>query len=143
MHAQTHGQTDNVKAVYPPQTKFAGGTIILRVRNTSLFRKIYLRPLKVINGQSHTFCTNMCGKIHQNTNGRKRVNEEMICINIVLFLIYTCIFINSNYSKTSKKTKNCFSRLTKINFCEPNSFMHMFNVSKLYRQSIKLFHQKL
>ena len=28
-------------------------------------------------------------------------------------------------------------------FSEPNSFMHMFNVSTLYRQSIKLFHQKL
>ena len=26
---------------------------------------------------------------------------------------------------------------------EPNSFMHMFNVSTLYRQSIKLFYQKL
>ena len=28
-------------------------------------------------------------------------------------------------------------------FSEPNSFMHMFNVFTLYRQSIKLFHQKL
>ena len=28
-------------------------------------------------------------------------------------------------------------------FSEPNSFMHMFNVSTLYRQSIKLLHQKL
>ena len=33
--------------------------------------------------------------------------------------------------------------LSKIIFSEPNSFMHMFNVSTLYRQSIKLFHQKL
>ena len=33
--------------------------------------------------------------------------------------------------------------LSKIIFREPNSFMHMFNVSTLYRQSIKLFHQKL
>ena len=33
--------------------------------------------------------------------------------------------------------------LSKIIFCEPNSFMHMFNVSTLYRQSIKLLHQKL
>ena len=32
---------------------------------------------------------------------------------------------------------------SKIIFSEPNSFMHMFNVSTLYRQSIKLFHQKL
>ena len=25
MHAHTHARTDNVKTVYPPQTKFAGG----------------------------------------------------------------------------------------------------------------------
>ena len=28
-------------------------------------------------------------------------------------------------------------------FSKQNSFMHMFNVFTLYRQSIKLFHQKL
>ena len=33
--------------------------------------------------------------------------------------------------------------LSKIIFSGPNSFMHMFNVSTLYRQSIKLLHQKL
>ena len=33
--------------------------------------------------------------------------------------------------------------LSKIIFSEPNSFMHIFNVSSLYRQSIELFHQKL
>ena len=33
--------------------------------------------------------------------------------------------------------------LSKIIFSEPNSFMHMFNVSSLYSKSIKLFHQKL
>ena len=27
-HERTDGQTDNVKTVYPPQTKFAGGIII-------------------------------------------------------------------------------------------------------------------
>ena len=27
-HARTHAHTDNVKTVYPPQTKFAGGIII-------------------------------------------------------------------------------------------------------------------
>ena len=27
-HARTDGRTDNVKTVYPPQTKFAGGIII-------------------------------------------------------------------------------------------------------------------
>ena len=43
--------------------------------------------------------------------------------------------------------KNCQSshccHLSKIIFSEPNSFMHMFNVSTLYRQRIKLLHQKL
>ena len=33
--------------------------------------------------------------------------------------------------------------LSKIIFSEPNSFMHMFNMSILYRQHIKLLHQKL
>ena len=33
--------------------------------------------------------------------------------------------------------------LSKIIFSEPNSFMHMFNVSTLYKQSIKLLQQKL
>ena len=32
---------------------------------------------------------------------------------------------------------------TKIIFSKSNSFMHMFNVSTLYLQSIKLLHQKL
>ena len=27
MHGRTHGRTDNVKTVYPLQTKFAGGII--------------------------------------------------------------------------------------------------------------------
>ena len=43
--------------------------------------------------------------------------------------------------------KNCLSsnscRFVKNYFSEPNSFMHMFNVSTLYRQSIKWLHQKL
>ena len=33
--------------------------------------------------------------------------------------------------------------LSKKSFFQPDSFMHMFNVSILYRQSIKMFHQKL
>ena len=28
---RTHGRTDNVKTVYPPQTKFAGGIITQKV----------------------------------------------------------------------------------------------------------------
>ena len=43
--------------------------------------------------------------------------------------------------------KNCLSshscHFVKIILCEPNPFMNIFNVSTLYWQSIKLFHQKL
>ena len=43
--------------------------------------------------------------------------------------------------------KNCLSshscHFVKNYLFEPNSFMHMFNVSTLYRQSINLFHLKL
>ena len=41
------------------------------------------------------------------------------------------------------------SKFSQLSFCqkiissESNSFMHMFNVSTLYRQNIKLLHQKL
>ena len=30
-HTRTHARTDNVKTVYPPQTKFAGGIIMERI----------------------------------------------------------------------------------------------------------------
>ena len=30
-HGRTHARTDNVKTVYPPQTKFAGGIISSKV----------------------------------------------------------------------------------------------------------------
>ena len=66
---RTHGRTDNVKTVYPLQTKFAGGK-----EDLSFEKKISVEPVQ-----------------------------------------------------------------TKI----INSFMHMFNVSTLYRQSIKLLHQEL
>ena len=41
-----------------------------------------------------------------------------------------------------------FSKFSQQSFCqkqisEPNSIMHKLSVSALYRQSIKLFHQKL
>ena len=50
-----------------------------------------------------------------------------------------------------KPYKGKLSKFSQLSFCqkiffsEPNSFMfmHMFNVFTLYRQSIKLFHQKL
>ena len=34
-----------------------------------IIRKFSLGPLKVENVQSHTYCINMYGKIHQNTKG--------------------------------------------------------------------------
>ena len=46
-------------------------------------------------------------------------------------------------ARTDARTDGRTVILSKIIFSEPNSFMHMFNVSTLYRQSIKLFHQKL
>ena len=36
-------------------------------RTTPCFRKFYLWHLNVHNGQSHNYCINMYGKIHQNT----------------------------------------------------------------------------
>ena len=33
-HGWTHARTDNVKTVYPPQTKFAGGIIIAGLLNS-------------------------------------------------------------------------------------------------------------
>ena len=74
-----YGRTDNVKTVYPPQTKFAGGYIYAYKK--ALFGKNCL--------SSHS-----------------------------------CHFVKKKISG-------------------PTSFMHMFNVFTLYRQSIKLFHQKL
>ena len=42
------------------------------------------------------------------------------------------------YGRTHARTDAV--SLSKIIFSEPNSFMHMFNVSQLHRKSIKLFH---
>ena len=48
------------------------------------------------------------------------------------------------YTLVGKKCLSSHScHFGKKKFSEPNSFMHMFNVSTLYRKSIKLFHQKL
>ena len=51
------------------------------------------------------------------------------------------------YGQMDGRTHGCMHAHTdnvkKIIFSEPNSFMHMVNVSILYRQSIKLFHKKL
>ena len=41
MDARTHGRTDNVKTVYPPQTKFAGGIISVSKMFMAGFRDIF------------------------------------------------------------------------------------------------------
>ena len=38
-------------------------------KKTSYFRKFYMRPIKIHNGQSHTYCISMHGEIYQNTKG--------------------------------------------------------------------------
>ena len=50
--------------------------------------------------------------------------------------------IQKPYGKNVLSSHSCHFVKKKF-FFAPNSFMHMFNVSALYRQSIKLFHQKL
>ena len=51
MHGWTHARTDNVKTVYPLQTKFAGGIIInaaYRIQTTvtiAELKKLYSRVL--------------------------------------------------------------------------------------------------
>ena len=43
---------------------------LLRLKESSGTEYImYLRPLNVHNGQSHTYCINMYRKIYQNTQG--------------------------------------------------------------------------
>ena len=41
MDGRTHGRTDNVKTVYPLQTKFAGGIINSPCKGKSLQRTVY------------------------------------------------------------------------------------------------------
>ena len=50
-----------------------------------------------------------------------------------------CIYKSLIREKLSSQLSFCQKNV----FCEPNSFMHMFQLSTLYRQSIKLAHQKL
>ena len=54
---------------------------------------------------------------------------------------HLCIYISLIRGKLSKFSQLSFCE--KLFFSETNSFMHMFNVSTLYRQSIKFLHQKL
>ena len=45
------------------------------------------------------------------------------------------------HARTDGRTDG--QRENSLNFSKPNFFMHMLNVSTLYRQSIKLLHKKL
>ena len=48
------GQTDNVKTVYPPQTKFVGGIMILKLAiwNTQNYSHLKVLYSKVYTGQN-------------------------------------------------------------------------------------------
>ena len=50
--------TDNVKTVYPPQTKFAGGI------NTIFFFNYNQTPLDMYNGLFQVYCIKPEGRIH-------------------------------------------------------------------------------
>ena len=57
--ASTDGRTDNMKTVYPPQTKFAGGIII--IHNIKLFRK---SENLFVNRYFGHIVSRKCGNIH-------------------------------------------------------------------------------
>ena len=61
--------------------------------------------------------------------------------SVVPYIIHRNKYKNLIREKLSKFSQLSFCQ--KLFFSEPNSFMNMFNVSTLYRQSIKLFYQKL
>ena len=59
-YGRTDARTDNMKTVYPPQTKFAGGIkTIFSDRNKSFYRKIDWQPLKIQIGQFNTYHIDM------------------------------------------------------------------------------------
>ena len=48
-HGRTHTRTDNVKTVYPPQTKFAGGIMkSYQAQNFYISENIYHRSLAIV-----------------------------------------------------------------------------------------------
>ena len=57
-------------------TRFAKIKTTFWDKNTSLFRKVYLWPLKEHNGQSYANSINMYRKIHQNTKGLNKMSFE-------------------------------------------------------------------
>ena len=65
-----------------------------------------------------------------------------ICEVQIHKIIHTCkLYIRAYIGKIVEVLIDII--LSKNYFLEPNSFMHMSNVSTLYRQHIKLLHQKL
>ena len=46
---RTHGRTDNVKTVYPPQTKFAGGIMIIKTNQCLLCGEYIYISLSTFN----------------------------------------------------------------------------------------------
>ena len=55
---RTHGRTDNVKTVYPLQTKFAGGIIILPHKIGLATFSMLLKITQTVARLLRTFCCN-------------------------------------------------------------------------------------
>ena len=48
-HGRTHARTDNVKTVYPPQTKFAGGIMINLMLRSKIKLKKHVSALNLLS----------------------------------------------------------------------------------------------
>ena len=88
-------------------------------------------PLKAVVGvDQHNLCIY---KVSKGAKIRNRYNQ-------VPHLTHTYAYTKALLGNNSVSSHSC--HFVKKKF-ESNSFMHMFNVSILYRQSIKLLHPKL
>ena len=61
------------------------------------------------------------------------------------FFVYSiCLAYMNMFARFDENQCMAYNSISiKHYFSKPNSFMHMLNVSTLYRQSIKLLHKKL
>ena len=59
-----HARTDNMKTVYPPQTKFAGGIKIFRQKNTLSFFNYNLKPQNMYIGLAQVYYIKPERRIH-------------------------------------------------------------------------------
>ena len=86
-YGRTQGRTDNVKTVYSPQTKFAGGIIITRIKFSVPYNRSRLRPSAEIKVRLEIIIT--CIEISVSDNmSRVRPSAE---IKVRFDTIITCI----------------------------------------------------